>query len=218
MCCGRTARLSLGNPLTEPGTGAEIDGAATLCAMTAASLVARISLAGLVLVAACGGNSASPSSKSWAERICSDTISLSAAGDAAASAVAKAELATSVAGASAAMKKPLATLKSAVAAIDATWSDPKVPGTAMEPVRNALGKQLGQVYGVSDQIDSINETVKTADSAAAIAGPLADLEQSVLGARSGTAALKTAIISYKTSKLKGVAPAFSSGPECKKIK
>ena len=181
------------------------------------SIISGLTLS-LVLVAGCGGSKASGTSTQWAEQLCSDTQSLTGAVANALQSVKQSQQATSVSDVTAATQGPLKTVQSQIEKIDEVFSSTKIVGTPLEFVRNQIGKQLNNVYPAYDEVDAFNSAAKSASSTAALAGPLSDLESTLGAASNGTRDLRGAVVVFKLSKDKAVAKAFTSGPECKKIK
>lgn len=194
--------------------------AATLAPMirtTSRSLTVFAAVAALLL-AGCGGSKTSGATKSWAEQLCSNVTGLTSSSDNAVQAALAADKAPSAGAVAKSLKQPLKALQDGIVAIDEVFSSTSIVNTPMENVRNQIGKQLKNVYPAYDAIDTFNGAIAEAGSTGSLKTSLGDLQTALGGAKQGVADLKTAIGTFKSSKEKEIAAAFTSGPECKKIK
>lgn len=170
------------------------------------------------LASACGGGKVTGVAAQWADSLCSDTSSLLGTMQKGVDAVIKAQLAATVSDASSATGKPLKDVQAGIEKLDEVFSSSEIVGTPMESVRNRIGKQLKNVYPVYDAIDAFTSATTGATTSKALEKPLSDLSLSIGGAAQGVEDLRDAIVVFKLDKDKAVAEAFSSAPQCKKIK
>jgi hypothetical protein len=171
-----------------------------------------------VLVAGCGGSKSTSAETNWADQLCSSTTSLSGVVTTAVAAVSKAQGASSVSDMVSGTSAPLKDVQTGIEKLDEVFSSTKILNTPMEPVRNAIGKQLNSVYPVYDSIDAFNSAAKSASSTGALMGPLGGVSSSLSGASQGLTTLKSALAIFTLDKNKKVAAAFSAAPACKSIK
>ena len=172
----------------------------------------------VILTSACGGGKVSGAAAQWADSLCSNTSSLLGTMQKGVDGVLKARLAATVSDANSASGQPLKDVQAGIEKIDEVFSSTDIVGTPMEAVRNKIGKQLKNVYPVYDAIDAFSAVAKSATSTTALDKPLSDLSLSIGGAAQGVKDLKAAIVVFKLDKDKKIAAAFSSAPQCKKLK
>ena len=194
--------------------------AATLAPMirTASRSLTVFAAVAALMLTGCGGSKTSGATKSWAEQLCGSVTSLTATSESALQAALAADKAANAGAAAASLKKPLKAMQDGIVAMDEVFSSTSIVNTPMENVRNQIGKQLKNVYPAYDAVDAFNSAIDAAGANGSATKALSDLQTSLGGAKQGVADLKTAIGTFKSSKEKAVAAAFTSGPECKKIK